>query len=62
MILIISRKFCGLTKTIANFFDTTMPPIWREDGAAYSQNNTIPTKKHGGGNTMAWGCFAYSET
>ena len=36
--------------------------VWREDGAAYSQQSTIPTMKHGSGNIMVCGCFAYSET
>ena len=26
--------------------------VWREDGAAYSQKNTISTMKHGGGRIM----------
>ena len=36
--------------------------VWREDGAAQSQKNTIPTKKHGGGNIMVCGSFVYSGT
>ena len=34
--------------------------VLRADGAAYSQKNTIPTMKHGGGNMNFWECFAYS--
>ena len=26
---------------------------WRDEGAAYSQKNTIPTTKHGGGGLLA---------
>ena len=35
--------------------------VWREDGAAYSQKNTITTMKHGGGNIMVWRCFVCSR-
>ena len=36
--------------------------VWRKDGTAYKQKNTIPTVKHGGGNIMVWGCFANNGT
>ena len=36
--------------------------VWRKDGTAYNQKNTIPTVKHGAGNIMVWGCFAYNGT
>ena len=36
--------------------------VCREDGAACTQTNTIPTMEHGGGNIKVWECFAYSGT
>ncbi len=30
--------------------------------AAYDPKNTIPTVKHGGGNSMLWGCFSVKGT
>ena len=36
--------------------------VWREDGAACSQKNTITTMKHVCGNIIVCACFVYSGT
>uniref|UniRef100_A0AAY5KGD4 Tc1-like transposase DDE domain-containing protein n=1 Tax=Esox lucius TaxID=8010 RepID=A0AAY5KGD4_ESOLU len=32
--------------------------VWRRVNKAYSEKNTIPTVKHGGGSLMFWGCVS----
>ena len=32
--------------------------IWRKNGTPYDMDNIIHTVKHGGANTMIWGCFS----
>ncbi len=36
--------------------------VWRKKKDEYNPKNTIPTVKHGGGNTMLWGCFSAKGT
>lgn len=31
--------------------------VWRKPGEAYRDNNTVKTKKYGGGSLMLWGCI-----
>ncbi|KAI4872697.1 hypothetical protein NFI96_008434, partial [Prochilodus magdalenae] len=32
--------------------------VWRKRNADYDPKNTVPTVKHGGGDSMSWGCFS----
>lgn len=34
--------------------------VWRKSGDALKERNIQKTVKHGGGNVMVWGCFAWS--
>ncbi|KAI4874842.1 hypothetical protein NFI96_010391 [Prochilodus magdalenae] len=36
--------------------------VWRQRNADYYLKNTVPTVKHGGGNTMFWMCFPAKGT
>uniref|UniRef100_A0AAY5LAC0 Tc1-like transposase DDE domain-containing protein n=1 Tax=Esox lucius TaxID=8010 RepID=A0AAY5LAC0_ESOLU len=36
--------------------------VWRGVNKAYSEQNTIPTVKHGGGSLMFWGCVSSKGT
>ncbi|KAI4874848.1 hypothetical protein NFI96_010395 [Prochilodus magdalenae] len=36
--------------------------VWRQRKANYDPKNTVPTVKHGGGNTMFWMCFSAKGT
>lgn len=36
--------------------------VWRRKNQAYTEKNTLPTVKHGGGSVMLWGCFASNGT
>ena len=36
--------------------------VWRRKNEAYTEKNTMPTVKHGGGSVMLWGCFASTGT
>uniref|UniRef100_A0A6Q2ZDT3 Uncharacterized protein n=1 Tax=Esox lucius TaxID=8010 RepID=A0A6Q2ZDT3_ESOLU len=36
--------------------------VWRGVNKAYSEQNTIPTVKHGGGSLMFWGCVSSKTT
>uniref|UniRef100_A0A8C7RRQ8 Transposase Tc1-like domain-containing protein n=1 Tax=Oncorhynchus mykiss TaxID=8022 RepID=A0A8C7RRQ8_ONCMY len=36
--------------------------VWRKKKDEYNPKNTIPTVKHGGGNTILWGCFSAKGT
>ena len=36
--------------------------VYRKQNEVYSEKNTVPTVKHGGGSMMFWGCFAASGT
>ena len=63
MIMTTSRNFWDLTKAkLICFGHSDVTHVWREDEAAYSERNTIPTMKHGAGNIMVWERSAYSET
>lgn len=35
---------------------------WMEKTAEWNAKDTIPTMKHGGGNTMLWDCFSANGT
>lgn len=36
--------------------------VWRRNGEAFVEKNTLPTVKHGGGSMMLWGCVAAGGT
>ena len=55
------KRFLSDESKIVIFGHNDATHVWREDGAVYSQKNTIPTMKHGCGNIMVCGCFATEE-
>ena len=56
-----NNVLCGVTKPKWKFLATTKEGIfWRKK--TFVEKNTLPTKKHGGGSIVLWGCVATGGT
>ncbi|KAF2347741.1 hypothetical protein FHG87_021502 [Trinorchestia longiramus] len=56
------KVICSDTTKIEHFGRNRAAWVWRKNGTAHNNENTIPTLKSGGGSIMIWGCFSSNGT
>lgn len=55
-------QFTTIETKIELFGHDSRNHLWRKDGDAFKQKNTVPTVKFDGGSIMVWGCFSEKGT